>query len=407
MKSEILLDKFLQRKHNQVCGSQSGMPSPLLLKFIKYYQHTNIMKSLFLLRCVLLPLGMAFPGWLAFANSDVPVESSAAVDGSPAVEDSQSVAFISLRKPTGSGEVDEFFGDERGKAYFGTCELSRFSFGSLATLKSYVENQYFYIPDSLIDISGIKAMNPGKVWRNLKKSSGQDRPVLYLHGYNMSFARSCKQAALFARNLDIGGRLLLFSWPSDGALLNYSRDEADLQWSVFPLEAILNEMQAQFGTGGFDVVAHSLGGRGVIYALQNIAHHNPGKQPILNQLILVAPDVDAGIFKQYLPSIRPLAANISLYVSDNDKPLALSQEVHGYPRLGETGTHLDDLKGVEVIDVSDIGRRSFSGHLYHLYHDRVIQDLKLLLNSGQTASQRSTLKKTGSRYWHLLPGEEE
>jgi len=359
------------------------------------------MKLLLLLRCVLLPLSVGIPVLVAFANSDAPADTRATSGNS------QSVPFISLRNVSGSDEADEFFGDERDQAYTGNCELSRFSFGSLASLKSYVENSYLYIPDSLIDVTGITAVKPKTMWRDLKKTSGQNRPVLYLHGYNMSFARSCKQAALFARNLDIEGRLLLFSWPSDGALLNYSRDEEDLQWSVFPLEAILNEMQTQFGPGGFDVVAHSLGGRGMVYALRQIAHRQAGKRPFLNQLILIAPDIDAGIFKQYLPSIRPLAANISLYVSDNDKPLALSREVHGYPRLGETGKHLQGLKGVEVIDVSDIGRRSFSGHLYHLYHERVIADLNILLNSGQTAAKRTRLKKTGRQYWRLLPGSKE
>jgi len=355
------------------------------------------MKLLFLFRYVVLPISMAFSSPLVSASSDLPVDANSNVKGK------QSIPFISLRNLSGSPEADEFFGDERAKAYVGNCELSRSTFGSLASLRSYVENRYFYIPDSLIDVTGITAVRPKMMWRNLKKSSGQGRPILYLHGYNMSFARSCKQAALFARNLDIEGRLLLFSWPSDGALLNYSRDEEDLQWSIFPLEQILNEMQAQFGPGGFDVVAHSLGGRGVVYALQQIAHREPEKIPYINQLILVAPDIDAGIFKQYLPSIRPLAATISLYVSDNDKPLALSREVHGYPRLGQTGKHLDGLKGVHIIDVSDIGTRSFSGHLYHLYHERAIADLKILLNSGQVAAKRQTLQKSGRQYWRLLP----
>jgi hypothetical protein len=77
--------------------------------------------------------------------------------------------------------------------------------------------------------------------------------------------------------------------------------------------------------------------------------------------------------------------------------------VHGYPRLGESGPHLDGLTGVDIIDLSEIPVRYLSGHLYHLYNDAVISDLNQLLNSGKPASQRSNLKQTGENYWLLQP----
>ena len=123
--------------------------------------------------------------------------------------------------------------------------------------------------------------------------------------------------------------------------------------------------------------------------------------PLFNQVVLLAPDIDAGIFKQYLAEIRPLARNITVYVSGNDRPLALSRKVHGYPRLGASGPHLDGLAGVGIIDLSDIPVRYPSGHVYHLYHDAVVNDLDQILNDGKPASQRSNLKQTGENYWQL------
>jgi esterase/lipase superfamily enzyme len=126
-------------------------------------------------------------------------------------------------------------------------------------------------------------------------------------------------------------------------------------------------------------------------------------KPLVNQVVLIAPDIDSGIFAQYLPRILPLARNITIYVSDNDQPLALSRQVHGYPRLGESGEHLRNLTGVEIIDISDVPVRYLSGHVYHLYHNTVINDLSQLLNEGKPASQRSNLKQTGENYWRLQP----
>ena len=317
----------------------------------------------------------------------------------------QALPFIALRNLTGLEDADDYFGDERSSASFGICELTHtpVPFTSTKTFQSLARNGYFYIPDSLTDIQTIRSMPADRFLQTLKQSIGDKRPILYIHGYNMSFERSCKETALFEQNLGADNRVILFSWPSDGALLNYTRDEADVQWSIAPLERVLEQMQLHFGSGGFDVVAHSLGARGLVYALNNLAHEGRKDLPVLNQLVLVAPDIDAGIFSQALPRIRPLVAHLSLYVSANDKPLALSAEVHGYPRLGEVGAHLKGMNSIEIIDLSDLELRSFSGHLYHLYNDAVTADLRLLLNEQRLAGDRPGLKKLVDGYWYLSP----
>lgn len=317
----------------------------------------------------------------------------------------QALPFIALRNVTGLEDADDYFGDERSAASFGICELTHtpVPFTASKSFKSLARNGYFYIPDALIDIHTIHRLPDDQFLQTLKQSIGSKRPILYIHGYNMSFERSCKQAALFEQNLGVDNRVILFSWPSDGAFLNYTRDEADVQWSVSPLESVLEQMQFHFGSGGFDVVAHSLGARGLVYALNNLAHEDKEELPILNQLVLVAPDVDAGIFNQALGRVRPLVKHLSLYVSKNDKPLALSAEVHGYPRLGETGAHLQGLNEVEIVDLSDLTVRSFSGHLYHLYHESIIADLSLLLNEQRPAENRPHLENVAENYWRLLP----
>jgi hypothetical protein len=47
--------------------------------------------------------------------------------------------------------------------------------------------------------------------------------------------------------------------------------------------------------------------------------------------------------------------------------------------------------------------RSPSGHLYHLYHNDVVNDLKQILNEGKPATQRLNLRQTGKNYWQLEP----
>ena len=313
----------------------------------------------------------------------------------------RTVPFITVRNKTGSSEATKFFGDERDSIRAGYCDLSR---TPLESLESIAEKAPFYIPDDIVNLETVRVLPVEDLWRSIEKTKHGRRPVLYTHGYYISFERGCKRASLFQQSLDLTGRFLLFSWPSDGAILNYTRDEADLNWSVAPLGEILTDMVTRFGAGNFDIAAHSLGTRGVFLALIQMARAEHANRPLVNQLVLIAPDIDAGLFRQYLPQILSLARNITIYVSGNDKPLALSRQVHGYPRLGQSGSHLQGLTGVDIVDISELSVRYPSGHLYHLYHDIVINDLVQLLNGDKTASQRTNLKQSGDNFWRLQPG---
>jgi len=312
----------------------------------------------------------------------------------------RTVAFITLRNKTGNSKATKYFGDDRSIRRAGHCVLSR---TPLKLLQPIAESAPFYIPDDVVVLDKIKEHSMEDFWSDMEQSRVNRRPVLYTHGYFINFERGCKRASIFQASQGLAGRFLLFSWPSDGAILNYTRDESDLYWSVAPLAQTLTDMVGRFGAGGFDVAAHSLGTRGVFLALVQMASSEQTNKPLINNLVLLAADIDIGVFKQYLPRIRPLAHNITIYVSANDTPLALSSQVHGYPRLGESGPHLDGLTGVDIIDLSEIPVRYPSGHVYHLYNDAVINDLAQLLDRGKPASQRSNLKQAGENYWLLQP----
>ena len=314
------------------------------------------------------------------------------------------IPFLTVRNKTGDDIAVDFFGGERDILRAGYCEVSR---TQVQALKSIAENVPFYVPEDILQLDAIQEISVENLWTGLQKSSNGRPLVLYTHGYNVNFDRSCRRASDFKRSLDLAGRFVLFSWPSDGVIVNYTGDEADLYWSVDPLQKTLRTMVRHFGAGKTNIVAHSLGARGVMLALVRMVKSEGIEartdESLINHVVLIAPDIDAGIFKQYLPYIRSQAKSITVYVSAHDSPLAISSQVHGYPRLGEPGPHLDGLDGIEIIEVSDVPVQYPSGHLYHLYNDRAIADIYQLLNENKTASQRSNLKQTGENYWRMQP----
>ena len=324
----------------------------------------------------------------------------------PVTEDGKlrSVPFLTVRNRTGNEKPSEYFGGERGQLQAGICEFLRTQYDSLTTIK---ENVPFFIPDEIVKLDAVRELSVDDFWQRVERSSGGQAPALYTHGFYISFDRGCRRAVLLKESLDLAGRFVHFSWPSDGSLLNYTQDEADLYWSVSPLRELLTDMITRFGTGEVNVLAHSLGTRGVMLALVLMAQAQQHKQPLFNHVVLIAPDIDAGIFKQYLPMIRPLARTMTVYVSSNDSPLALSGQVHGYSRLGESGEHLEGLTGIEIIDISDTPITVPSGHLYHLYNNAVINDLSQLINENKKAAQRRNLKNISQNHWRLQSVEPE
>ena len=320
----------------------------------------------------------------------------------PVAEDGRlrSVPFLTVRNRTGNEKPSEYFGGERSQLQAGICEFSRTQYDSLTTIK---ENVPFYIPDEIVKLDAVRELSVDDFWQRIERSSGGLAPALYTHGFFISFDRGCRRAVLLKESLDLAGRFVHFSWPSDGSLLNYTHDEADLYWSVGPLRELLADMISRFGAGEVNVLAHSLGTRGVMLALALMAQAQQHEQPLFNHVVLIAPDIDVGVFEQYLPMIRPLARTMTVYVSSNDSPLALSRQVHGHPRLGEAGEHLEGLTDIEIIDISDMPISVPSGHLYHLYNNAVINDLSQLINENKIAAQRENLKNISDNHWRLQP----
>ncbi|MEM6483308.1 MAG: alpha/beta hydrolase, partial [Pseudomonadota bacterium] len=175
----------------------------------------------------------------------------------------------------------------------------------------------------------------------------------------------------------------------------------NLYWSVPDLVQLISELHGRFGSDGLNLVGHSLGGRGVVLALQEIARSRPDLR--INNVALLAPDMDFGLFQKLLPDLSSAARRITIYTSDADRALVVSAQLHGYPRLGQSGNAVGSLAEVEVIDTSDLPTLSPNGHLYHIHNDEVAQDLDRLINNGLPASARSDLIQIGPNQWSLQP----
>ena len=314
----------------------------------------------------------------------------------------RSLHFVTVRDETQDSDLGKRFGDGRGPVRAGTVTVSWRPNALLEALSQTLDHDVRESSRSngSTAVEAVDEIDQQSFWREVAAYEGTARPVLYIHGFKIDFEGGCKRAAQFQENLGLQGRFLWFTWPADGAALNYTLDETDLLWSVPFLSDVLDRLGETFGDGGFDVVAHSLGTRGAVQALLRRAAAAESRPPRVNQLVLAAPDMDAGIFHEDVQHLLPLVNHVTIYASADDAALLLSEKVHGYPRLGQFGPHLEGLDGVEIIDASQVDLRHPSGHVYHLFHPSVIEDLDQLLNGGKNAAERSGLLRADG-YWRL------
>ncbi len=238
-------------------------------------------------------------------------------------------------------------------------------------------------------------------------ASPSQSAFVFIHGYNVTFEDAVLRTAQISYDLKYDGAAILYSWPSQGTLWGYSRDEANVAWSISHLDQFLRDIKDRTGIKEFHLVAHSMGNRALLGALERISLREPTKQPMFNQIVLAAPDVDAGEFKTtYAKAVDECSQQATLYCSATDRALLASLKVHGYARLGLTSGEPRVFPGVETVEVSPIDT-SLLGHSYYGNHPLLIEDLRAIVGMSKPASSREWLvrynPKATPTAWRFAP----
>jgi esterase/lipase superfamily enzyme len=233
--------------------------------------------------------------------------------------------------------------------------------------------------------------------------------VVYIHGFNESFGRSCRHAALLQKRLGLDGRLLLFSWPADRKYVTYASDTGDLAWSLPDLRGVLEGLAARHGSANVSILGHSLGARATVEVLARMDE----AAGAFGEIVLVAPDIARSRFAELRPALERRANRVTIYASGNDLALRLSTVVNTSARLGITDeeAHAESAVSAKValVDVSGTGLYSLSGHVYHLRNPAVIEDIGRLFAPAAADAGGRYERVPGSApgLWRLMPVKRE
>lgn len=311
------------------------------------------------------------------------------------------IDFATDRQPSGASEPALRFGAERGQLCYGSCEVSIPRDHRMGALESptLLRFEMRASPARHVILQGLE-LTPGLP----ADRDDADAALLFVHGYNTSFEDAARRTGQLSYDLGFNGGATLYSWPSQGRLAAYWRDEANCEWSAANLRAFLQDYFARHRRRQVFLVAHSMGARLLTAALAGLLAQPAPRLPARAQLILSAPDIDSAVFRR---DLAPLLAGpfgpLTLYASSADLALSASQKLHGYPRAGDSGAGLLVLPGMETIDASGVDT-GFIGHSYFAEQRTLLSDLFYLVRQNARASQRFGLSEVSGpagRYWRF------
>jgi esterase/lipase superfamily enzyme len=140
-----------------------------------------------------------------------------------------------------------------------------------------------------------------------------------------------------------------------------------------------------------DILAHSMGNFLTLETLRQIALRRGAIPPKIDDVMLAAPDVDVDLFAKDLADMGHPRPNFTLFVSRDDKALALSSWIWGSDaRLGAIDPKAEPYRSqlaaerVNVFDLTDIKSADAANHSKFVQSPELVRLVGNRLASGQT-----------------------
>jgi esterase/lipase superfamily enzyme len=269
-------------------------------------------------------------------------------------------------------------------------------------------------------------------------SEQQSHVTILVHGFNVSFQSATAfyqkiSDSMFTGTNSLNGLCVLYDWPSLGSALGYEPDRAHARACAADLADVLSALfdyllQKQNAAiknpdnacrAKVSMIAHSMGN----YVLQKAMHaawtrkNQPLLASLLNQLVMVAADVDNDLFDAGAPdngdggAIVNLSYRITALYSGRDAVLGASAGLKhfGTRRLGRSGlahrpplvTQPPETDNVWDVDCSSFFPPSVGGNAIHGAYFDTLDTIELMrkILRGIDRTVLQTLGATTGKAW--------
>jgi len=245
--------------------------------------------------------------------------------------------------------------------------------------------------------------------------SGRKDVYIFVHGYKVVYENPVLVSAELWHFLGYKGAFIAYSWPSTPSKFAYIKDSDTSAGYARNFRLLLEYLAEQTDVENIHVIGYSNGTRLVTRAMEQIALKNFDAGPEemlakipLRNVILVGSDLDRGVFNSYLADgLLDTTAHLSIYMSENDKALGVSQYLTRRERLGQmfgddegemTESNRKALIAyrdrLSVINVTDAeGAATGNGHGYFRSSPWASSDVLMTLYYGLAPQQRGLVEQ--------------
>lgn len=278
----------------------------------------------------------------------------------------------------------------------------------------------------------------GEVQRRLA-SAPRKEVLLYVHGFNETFATAAYTAAELCHFLGREQVCGIFTWPASTTgnfLISYTTTTESADFAVEHLKKTIRMIAETPGVEGLQLLAHSRGTAVMLRAVRELALEaiSAGKEPLevikIDNLVLLSPDIDVDVAAQLVTGFlsdpdlvtvwphgrlpRILKGRLSVYASPEDRALRVSQILfRSRNRVGQLRPedippkaqhYFETLGRVDLLSYQG-ERTDLFGHSYFTTNPRVSSDLIQLIRHGKKPGEpgRDDLVKTGPVTWEFPP----
>lgn len=226
--------------------------------------------------------------------------------------------------------------------------------------------------------------------RDLRRQpAGRREAIVFVHGFNTTFAEGAYRLAQLGHDLKIGATLVHYSWPSRAHPLGYAYDRDSVLFARDGLEDLLREVTAA-GANRIVIAAHSIGSLLTMETLRQMSEPQDARvRDSIAGVVLFSPDIDVELFHAQARAIGDLPQPFVIFTSKRDKALALSARLTGErDRLG----NIDSAAEVADLAVTVMDTTAFSTGAGHF---DAAHSAALLSVLGQVAAAGSVLEGEG------------
>lgn len=251
-------------------------------------------------------------------------------------------------------------------------------------------------PNPKTDFATLKAEEIDRAtaesWLNTKVRKSPDGSVLvFIHGFNNHFEDAVFRFAQIVHDSGARSVPVLATWPSRGSLLAYGYDRESTNYTRNAVENLFQYLARDPEVKEVSILAHSMGNWLALESLRQMAIRNDGLPGKFKNVMLAAPDVDVNVFSSQIADMGKQRPRFTLFVSRDDRALAVSQRVWGnVSRLGaidpEQSPYKEELAAneISVIDLTKIKAGDNLHHTKFAESPEIVQLIGTRLSSGQT-----------------------